>query len=58
MFDSLRERKPEGASGIRSDELDQGREDLFKDLRSDEQSHGSGNAAHGAHDGAADDADT
>ena len=39
-------------------ELDQGREDLFNDLRADEQSHGSGNAAHGTHDGSADDADT
>lgn len=41
-----------------SKELDQGREDLFNDLRADEQSHGSGNAAHGTHDGSADDADT
>lgn len=40
-----------------SEALDQSREDLFNDLV-DEQSHGSGNAAHGTHDGAADHADT
>ena len=38
--------------------LDQSGENLFNDLRTDEQSHGGGNAAYGTHDGAANHADT
>ena len=37
--------------------LDQSGEDVVDDVRSDEQSHGCGNADNSAHDGAADNTD-